>query len=418
MTKILKIALPLLVLMGALLVAIWLFATRPSAEQNPPGENVTLVEVRALEPVTRQVVVSAKGTVIPAREIVVQPEVSGRVVSQNKRLSPGGRIQKNELLVRIDRRDYELALSREKAALAQAEFQLKVEQGRKEVAEYEWTLMDKKNQPSGAAKELTLRNPHIENSKAAVEAAKSGLERARLNVRRTEIKAPFNGMVRTESVEIGQLVTPQSRLATFIGTNVFWVQISVPVEKLDWIEVPGMGADKGSVVTVYYQAGSGTKSERSGRVIRLLGDLDSRGRMAQLIVSVADPLGLQAKADDPSSKPLFLGSYVTVNIPGRELEDVFEIPRNALRDGDKVWLMDGEGRLVIRRVQVVWRESQVVYVQGGLNPEDRMVTSRIPIPVNGMRLRQDDDAPGTNSTPGSAAEQNPTEETVSTEGVE
>lgn len=418
MTKILKIALPLLVLMGALLVAIWLFATRPSADQNPPGENVTLVKVRVLEPVTRRVVVSAKGTVIPAREIVIQPEVSGRVVSQNKQLSPGGRIKKNELLVRIDRRDYELALSREKAALAQAEFQLKVEQGRKEVAEYEWTLMDKKNQPTGAAKELTLRNPHIENSKAAVEAAKSGLERSRLNVRRTEIKAPFNGMVRTESVEIGQLVTPQSRLATFIGTNAFWVQISVPVEKLDWIDVPGRGAEKGSVVTVYYQAGSGTKIERSGRVIRLLGDLDALGRMAQLIVSVEDPLGLQAKAGDPSSKPLFLGSYVTVNIPGHEIKDVFEISRTALRDGDKVWLMDGAGRLVMRNVQVVWRESQVVYVQGGLNPEERMVISRIPNPVAGMQLRQDDEAPDTNSGQGSAPEQQPAVKIESLEAAE
>ncbi|MCP4198781.1 MAG: efflux RND transporter periplasmic adaptor subunit [Proteobacteria bacterium] len=387
MMKILKVVLPLLVLIGATLIAIWLFATRPSADQNPPGENVTLVEVLTLEPVTRKVVVSAKGTVIPAREIVVQPEVSGRVVAQNKRLSPGGRIKKNELLVRIDRRDYELALSREKAALAQAEFQLKVEQGRKEVADYEWTLMDKNNQPTGAAKELTLRNPHIENSEAAVEAAKSGLERARLNVRRTEIKAPFNGMVRSESVEIGQLVTPQSRLATFIGTDAFWVQISVPVEKLDWIDVPGMGDEKGSDVTVFYRAGSGTKIERSGRVIRLLGDLDSRGRMAQLIVSVEDPLGLKTDQDTPSSKPLFLGSYVTVHIPGREIEDAFEIPRNALRDGDKVWLMDGEGRLDIRQVQVIWRESQVVYVRDGLRNGDRMVISRIPMPVSGMGLR-------------------------------
>jgi RND family efflux transporter MFP subunit len=418
MMKILKIILPLLVVIGALLIAIWLFATRPSADQNPPGENVTLVEVLTLEPVTRKVVVSAKGTVIPAREIVVQPEVSGRVVAQNKRLSPGGRIKKNELLVRIDRRDYELALSREKATLAQAEFQLKVEQGRKEVADYEWTLMDKNNQPTGAAKELTLRTPHIENSEAALEAAKSGLERARLNVRRTEIKSPFNGMVRSESVEIGQLVTPQSRLATFIGTDAFWVQISVPVEKLDWIDVPGIGAEKGSDVTVFYRAGSGTKIERSGRVIRLLGDLDSRGRMAQLIVSVDDPLGLQASPGEPPSKPLFLGSYVTVDIPGREIENVFEVPRTALRDGDKVWLMDGEGRLVIRHVHAIWRENQIVYVQGGLNPEDRMVTSRIPTPVEGMRLRQDGDAPGTNSTPGSAAEQNPAEETGSTEGVE
>ncbi len=393
MKKMLKIVLPLIVLLGGLWIAIWLFSTRPSADQNPPSQKFTLVETTALESVTKQVMVSAKGTVIPAREIVIQPEVSGRVVAQSKKLSPGGRIKKNELLVRIDRRDYELALAREKAALAQAEFQLKVEQGRKEVAAYEWTLMDEEDQPTGAAKELTLRSPHIENMKASLEAAKSGLERARLNVRRTEIKAPFNGMVRSESVEIGQLVTPQNRLATFVGTDAFWVQISVPVEKLDWIDIPGMSAKKGSAVKVIDRAGSGTKIERSGRVIRLLGDLDSRGRMAQLIVSVKDPLGLKSEPGEAPSKPLFLGSYVTVEIPGREIENVFEVPRTELRDGDKVWLMDEEGFLVIQQVNVIWRENEFVYAQGGLTPEDRMVTSRIPNPVQGMRLReQNDDA--------------------------
>jgi RND family efflux transporter MFP subunit len=278
--------------------------------------------------------------------------------------------------------------------------------------------MDKDDHPTGAAKELTLRNPHIENTKAALEAAKSGLERARLNVRRTEIKAPFNGMVRSESVEIGQLVTPQSRLATFVGTDGFWVQISVPVEKLEWIDIPGLGAEKGSVVTVMHQAGLGTKIERSGRVIRLLGDLDSRGRMAQLIVSVEDPLGLKTKKGELSSKPLFLGSYVTVHIPGREIENVFEVPRTALRDGNKVWLMDGEGRLVIRRVQVIWRESEVVYVQSGVYPEDRVVTSRIPTPVAGMRLRQEDDAADKSSVQRPAPQQNAELKPAPAEGAE
>jgi hypothetical protein len=133
---------------------------------------------------------------------------------------------------------------------------------------------------------------------------------------------------------------------------------------------------------------------------------------------VEDPLGLQAKAGDPSSKPLFLGSYVTVNIPGHEIKDVFEISRTALRDGDKVWLMDGAGRLVMRNVQVVWRESQVVYVQGGLNPEERMVISRIPNPVAGMQLRQDDEAPDTNSGQGSAPEQQPAVKIESLEAAE
>ncbi len=382
----LQILLILLVLGAAAAVTMGLVKTRPTAAKTAPLEKVTLVSVSPVQPMSKRVSVKAMGNVIPARTVVIQPEVGGRIVYQNKRLVPGGKFRKGEVIARIDRRDYELALAQQKAGLAQAEFQLKVEQGRKAVAEYEWSLVDEKDRPKGGAKDLTLRDPHIQNTRAALEAASSGLERAKLSVARTVLRAPFNGMIRDEAVEKGQLVSPLSRLATLVGTDEFWVQISVPVERLDWFDVPGLGAKKGSEVRITYDAGPGKRIERTGRIVRLLGDLDPRGRMAQLIVSVEDPLAL--KKDVPAATmPLLLGSYVSVEIPGRELADVYEVPRLALRDGDHVWIMKKEGTLDIREVTVVWRTSDTVYVRQGLTAGERIVTTRIAAPIAGMRLK-------------------------------
>jgi RND family efflux transporter MFP subunit len=387
MSKLFQVLLTLAALAVAVGIFMYFLKTKPTAAQVEPVERSAMVEVQTLQPVDRRVTISAKGTVIPTRTVVVQSEVGGRVLKHNKRLVPGGRFKKGEVILRIDPRDYQLALEREKAMITAAEFQLKLEQGNKAVAEYEWGIMKEEERPTGAARELALRTPHIKNMNAALAAAKSGIERARLNVTRTVIRAPFNAMVRDESVEVGQLVSPQNLLATLVGTDAFWVQISVPVDRLDWIEVPGLGAEQGSMVKIFHEAGSGQRTEHQGRVVRLLGDLDPRGRMAQLVVSVADPLGLKNKDGEKVRKPLLLGSYVSVEIPGRELAGVFEIPRGALRDDDRVWLMDGKSRLQIRSVNVLWRGDRTVYVDKSLASGEILVLGKIPAPMDGMLLK-------------------------------
>ncbi|MCP4678322.1 MAG: efflux RND transporter periplasmic adaptor subunit [Deltaproteobacteria bacterium] len=382
---VLQIFFILLILGGAVAVTVTLIKTKPTADKTTPPKKVTPVNAITVQPTSKRVSVRAMGNVIPARAVVIQPEVGGRIIYQNKRLVPGGKFRSGEIIARIDPRDYKLALSQQKAGLAQAEFQLKVEQGRKAVAEYEWSLIDEKDRPQGEAKDLTLRDPHIQNTRAALEAAKSGLERAQLSVKRTVLHAPFNGMIRDETVEKGQLVSPQSRLATLVGTDEFWVQISVPVERLDWFDVPGLGAEQGSEVRIIHNAGPGKRIERTGRVVRLLGDLDPRGRMAQLIVSVKDPLAL--KEDGTETMPLLLGSYVSVEIPGRELADVYEVPRTALRGGNQVWVVKNDSTLDIRDVEVVWRDDNTVYVRRGLSASERIITSRIGAPIAGMALK-------------------------------
>ena len=383
MKRLVKTVLPIILLAGAVAAAVMLIKTRPIAAKNEPPVQFIKVEIETAASQSKQVVVQAKGTVVPARAMVIQPEVGGKIVFQSKNLVPGGKVRAGEVLARVDKRDYALVLDQHRAAVSQAELQLKMEQQTKSVAEYEWQLVREKDRPKGQGKALTLRDPQLSNVKAQLAAARSGLEQAKLNLKRTAIRAPFNGMIREESAEMGQLVTPQSRLATLVGTDAFWVQISVPVEELDWISIPGSTAGQGSTATIRRHGGRGGSNTRQGQVVRLLGDLDPRGRMAQLVISVADPLSL---ASETEQTPLLLGAYVSVEIAGDRIVDAVGIPRSALRNGNQVWILNDDQRLEIRDVQVAWRDKAQVYVTDGLLAGERVITSLIAAPVPDMRL--------------------------------
>ena len=147
--------------------------------------------------------------------------------------------------------------------------------------------------------------------------------------------------------------------------------------------MPGINADEGSPVTVEHNVGGETIS-RDGKVARLLGDLDPAGRMARVLVEVADPLNLDKEG--PRGLPLLLSSFVTVRFDGAREMEAAEIPRTALREGDKVYIYD-DGKLEIRTVGVVWRRDETVLVSTGLEDGDELVTSRISTPLPGMKLR-------------------------------
>jgi RND family efflux transporter MFP subunit len=397
-----KFILVLLILGSGGLVAKKLIDTKPAAKRKPVSIGAPLVTTLTAVPISEQVEILAMGTVIPAREVVIQPRVSGHVTDMNPELIPGGHIRAGDLLLRIDDQDYVLAVAQRKADVARAVMELKTEESRQAIAKKEWTLLGTDVPATDSERDMALRKPQLENAKAALVSARSLLKKARLDVSRTRITAPFHAFVRDKSVDTGQYVMAGSKLATLVGTDEFWVQISVPFRQVSQIAIPGINATDGASARIIQEAGtSGDPVIRQGRVVRLLGELDPAGRMARLLVSVADPFQLQAPLSE-SGIPLLLGAYVTVEIEGPWLENVFVIPRKAFRDRDRVWLMTDEKTLAIRSVTVVWRRKADVMVSG-LSPGDQVITSRISTPVPGMELRDEEtmlsEAPSEPDTP-------------------
>jgi hypothetical protein len=141
----------------------------------------------------------------------------------------------------------------------------------------------------------------------------------------------------------------------------------------------------GSAVRIQSDAGSTADAKHSGQVIKLLSDLETKGRMARLIVAVKDPLGIK-NARKPQT-PLLISEVVRVEIQGHALENVTRIPRSALRDNQSVWVLNPKGNLEIRPANVVWRDDQTVLLKDTLDAEDQLIVSDLSGAVAGMALR-------------------------------
>jgi len=321
------------------------------------------------------------GTVVPAREVVLKSRVSGEIIEIHPEFTEGGFLKKDMKILQIDPKDYELALARKQSAVTDAQHALKLELGHQTVAKREWDLLNQGKPALEMEKELALRQPHLDKVRADLSAAEAELKAAMLDLERTQIFSPFNAMVRSKSVDLGSQVTPQEPLAELVGTDAYRIQTSLPVDRLEWIDVPVKAGDPGSKARVIY----GQNQECSGTVIRLMGDLASEGRMARVLVEVIDPIGL--KASKQNRVPLLIGEYVRVKIFGRKLDRVFQIPRSALRDNSNIWIAGENQTLEIRKVRPIWRDAEVVLLQDGLTSGERLIVSDLPAPVNGMPVR-------------------------------
>lgn len=386
---VIRALLPLLVILAAGVVAVLLVQTRPEPEQRPAPAKGVPVRLAEVNRRPHQLTVLAQGTVEADRTVVVQPQVGGRIVWFNAKLIPGGLVAENEPLLRLEKRDYELAVRRSRTALARAESDLALEEGRRQVASFEWQEFGEgEGGADNAEAALALRRPQLKAARASVRSARVELDGAELDLDRTEIRAPFAAVVLTEEAALGRLLTTQTQVATLAAVDRFRIEVSVPSRFLPDIALPGVNADKGSRAVIRHDLGD-TRVEKEGRVVRLLPRLETAGRMARLLVEVDDPLEL-AETNNAGRQdlPLLIGAYVDVEIEVPGSRELIEIPREAVRNGDQVYVFTPEERLAVRKIRIVWRRPGSVLVDGGLEDGELVVTNRLASPVEGMRLRR------------------------------
>lgn len=391
----LKVVIPIIVIFVAAAGAMAIVNSAPKAKKRPPKFTSPTVEVMTLKRGSHKVWVPVMGTVTPAKKITLKARVSGDIAAVSPSFVPGGFFKKGERIITISPEDYELALNQVRAQVADAEYGLKVEEGHQKVSAREWSLVKGNTKVKAGDSDLALRKPHLERAKASLHAAQAQLKQAELNLSRTRVNAPFAAMVESKLTDIGASVSTQEGLATIVGTDEFWITASVPVDRLDWIDIPSAGETEGAPVRI-----TNGGSAREGHVIRLLPSLESEGRMARLLISVNDPLNL---AGNPDLKPLLLGSYVTLDIDGGTLGNVYSVPRTALRDNTSVWVLAADGTLDIRTVSPVWRDSVTVLFEEGFQPGERIITSDISAPLQGMKLQTVEEA--VKSAPGKKGEE-------------
>jgi RND family efflux transporter MFP subunit len=389
---------PVFMLLVGVFVAVVLMQSGPSAKREPPPRQARLVETQPVVIGNARTRIEAMGTVVPAESVVLQPQVGGEVVFVSDELEPGGLVSAGDELLRIDPRDYELAVLQRESEVAQAQSVLRLEQGQQSIAKREFELLGESMQADD--RDLVLRKPQLESVRAQLALARASLEKAKLDLSRSQVRAPFNAIVETADVDVGARVTTANTLATLVGTDACWLEVSVPVRDLQWISIPHGDDVAGSTVRIHNRVAWGEEGWREGHVIRLAGDLGKEGRMARLLVEVEDPFTL---LPENIGKPvLLMNSYVSVEIEGRELQQVATIDRTYVRDGDRLWIMGADGTLEIRTVDIVFRGHDQVFVSAGVSNGEQLVVTDLAAAVAGMPLRSvlEDTAPAQPPTGG------------------
>ncbi len=373
----LKWSLPVAILAVAALVVVALVSSRPQLETVP--REVVPPPVRVLSVTSTEVDlgVRSQGSVIPVTEADLVSEVAGTIVWTAESFEVGGFFDAGEVLLRLDRRDYELALASSRAALAQAGVGLAREQAEADVAREEWEELGEDGEPGP----LVLRKPQLAEARAQVEAALANMRRAGLDLERTAIRAPFAGRLRAKRVDRGEFVNRGVPLATIYAVDAAEVVLPVPDSELAFLDLPldGELGDSGPRVLLRARFAGG-RHEWEGRVVRVGGEIDPATRMVNLIARVDDPY--RASGDRP---PLSVGLFVDAEVVGRSVESVFQVPRGALVGADRVWLVE-DGRLVLRRVGILRADPEVVIVSDGLSAGDRISLTVLESAVDGMRV--------------------------------
>ncbi|PKP82085.1 MAG: efflux RND transporter periplasmic adaptor subunit [Alphaproteobacteria bacterium HGW-Alphaproteobacteria-18] len=356
-------------------------AMKPVPEKNDeprPGLNVFAEQVTSG---SLTITVEAQGEVRPKREIIVSPQISGRVTYVSPDFVDGGFIKRGQVLVRVEPADYELTIVRARSIVASAEQGLA-----REIAEAELAQQDLKDLGLADASPLARREPQLAEARASLEAAKAQLAEAELSLGRTAIVAPFDGRVRERSADIGQFASPGQALGTIFATDV--VEVALPLKDADLgqLGLPiafSASADQPGPKVEFSAVVGGKPRTWIGEIVRTGAAINSQTRQINVFAELKDPFG--TGADDGA--PMAPGLFVNARIQGTTIDSVLIAPRAALRGDDRLFVGDAKnGKLSIRSVDVAFSDRTGAYLRSGVEPGELAITSPIQAAFDGMSI--------------------------------
>ncbi len=381
--KIFALIIVVLIIYAGFSFSKYLIKTKPTAKKRPPAKTETFIKVVKAKKTDTNITVTAIGTVVPSEQIALKPQVSGKVIAVNSELIPGGLLRKGEIAVEIDKSDYQIVKSIKENNLVKVKADLEIEYGRQKVAKKEWNLLQKymKNTDNETAY-LALRKPQLKQKVSAIKIAEQELRQAKLNLIRTYVKVPFDAVVSEKNISVGTVVNTQTVLAKLTGIKKFWIIASVPNAYLEQLGLKFSSKRFNNKVFVYRLNENNGNNFRRGKIIKILSEVDEKGKMAKVLIEVEDPLSLNNK----SKFPVLTGDTVRVVVEGKKLNDVYKIPVNLVYENNELFVYK-DGKLKITPVDIVWKDMKYVYVKSGIKENDLIVTTNIPVPVDGMNLK-------------------------------
>ncbi|MBS3798594.1 efflux RND transporter periplasmic adaptor subunit [Pseudoalteromonas sp. BDTF-M6] len=372
---------------GVLGVSVALFATFMAMKKPPEQkqqENIApLVEVTPVNLTDVTMQVHSYGEVMAQEQTELVAQVSGQVVSIAEQFVKGGFVKQGDELIRIDPNDYEAALIEAQAGLAQAQSALEIEQAQAHVAKTEWQRI-KDNANAVIPSELYLRKPQLAEKLAKFRAAQAQVKRAKRNLERTSIRAPYDALVTAKKISLGSVVNPGNVLGQIDATSIAKVRLPVANQDLQYLIDGGIGAK----VTLTSEV-AGKMRTWQGSIVRNEGVVDKRSRMTYLVAYVEQPY--------QQAYPLRFGAYTNARIVGKSVRDAAIVPSHLIKD-NRIALIDNEIKLMFSDLEVIREQDGMAFVTAGLQSGQQIITSALEYPTQGMQLRLDEQEPKTAHT--------------------
>lgn len=373
-----KVLYPILVLAAGLGLALTIAVNEPVLEPEPYEALAPTVRVTRASAGDEYLRITSQGTVQPRSQSELIPEVNGRVVWISPALIGGGSFQHGDALLRIDDADYRTAVQRADATLKRAE------------VEYEYAADELERLKSLHQRQLASQQ-QLDNARRGAQVAdanlvesRAALEQAQRDLARTELQAPFDGLVRSERVDLGQFVTRGQSIGTIYATDYMEVRLPIATDQLVYSGLPI--STRGQIpeslrppVTVYAYLGD-LRLEWEGQLMRLEAEIDERSRMLYGVTRLRQDLN--------ASRPILpAGSFVQAEIRGRKVEQVIRLPRSAMRDDNQVLVIDADNRLQFRQVSILRLEHDDMLIDDGLEEGELVCISPLQTVVDGMAVK-------------------------------
>ena len=374
-----KIFLTVLILTLAFVAAAGIIMTRPMPEPVAIAPNVVAIRGIQMEAENIPLTIYAQGVVEPLTESELITQVNGRVDWVSPNFNAGGSFKKGEALVKLESEDYEarvgLAEAREVRALAEYEhatFELK-----------RMRALVKDQLVSQAMLENAVRQTRL--TEAGLKEARINLDQAQRDLDRTELRAPFDAIVRSKAVDLGEFVSMGKPLAQLFAADGFEIRLPVLDTQLAYLDLPSLDAtaplNSARLPSVRLSAQyAGATASWDAQLVRSESEIDRRSRMVTLVARVS------TTRNALSANPLPVGAFVNAEIEGITLENAFQLPRSALRQDNQVLVVDEESRLRFRDVSIARYEKDRILIQSGLKEGDIVNISPIQAVVDGMEV--------------------------------
>jgi len=386
--KTVKYLLPIAVIAIALVSAKILNANKPQAVTRDVSERVSFVDATRLQASSYPVIIRSQGTVQPTLANTLVPAVDGTVTQINEKFVAGGAFRRGDVLLQIDARDYEIALAQAMANAAQADAQVQEQRALAEQAKFEWRSLGRGGEPSS----LTLREPQMAAADANLKAALAQVIRAELDLDRTRAVAPYDGVVTERLVDQGQFVARGAPVGSIHSVAAVDVRLPLSNRQLTWLQLPdtlaatplnddgSTGTDANSQTTVELQATIGrTRVSWSGKLVRTEG-IDASTQQLNVIARIDNPY-------TQSEQPLRVGQFVHAQIQATVLDDVFVIPRTALREEREVLVINDNSEIERRAVTVAWSDDETAAISEGVEAGELLVITPLSTVSDGTPVR-------------------------------